>query len=84
MLLAFLCSVALMVAAYNDCVSGGSGRTSGLTALCDRLLESRGYRVLTVFHDDFAPDPAAQSAPLKLVDKIKILEDKLKKVMAAQ
>jgi hypothetical protein len=63
--------LAVMILAFNDCLIGNHSHLSGLTSLCKRLLDARGYSVLLVRHDDLKPSQ-------KKVERVKILEAKLK------
>ncbi len=66
--------VALLVIAYHDCMVD-SDDLSGLTALCVRLLEAQSYKTLLVRHDDLKPQH-------KKIEKVKVLEQKLKSLLA--
>lgn len=61
-----------MVQDYHDLCRGHSDLT-GINAFYSRLLEARGYRVLTVPYTEF-------NARDKLVSRVQYLESKLKSV----
>ena len=69
--------VALMILSFNDCLIGSPKHLSGLSNLCKRLLEARGYSVMIVRHDDVKHNH-------KKVEKVKILEAKLKQTLSSK
>ena len=69
----FFLRVAILIVGYHDCLMG-SDELSGLTALLVRLLESQHYKTLIIRHDDLKPQH-------KKIDRIKILEKKLKTLL---
>lgn len=64
--------VAILALQYQD-MCKGTNEPVGLTILGMKLLESRGYRVLTIPYTEYRPRD-------KLVDRVKYLETKLKTV----
>merc|ERR1719318_2261754 len=67
--------LALVAASYQDCLIGGN--LSGNTAFNIQLIEAAGYKVLLVKYTEWQNSD-------KLVDKVKMLDNKLKKVLGVK
>lgn len=62
-----------MVLDFHDMLQGAHQQPNGLTSLAFRLLEQRGYVVLTVPYNEFNTSD-------KLLKRVQYLEGKLKRI----
>lgn len=62
-----------MVQDFHDMSQGVHQQPNGVTALAYRLLEQKGYRVLTVPYNEFNTSD-------KLLKRVQYLEGKLKRI----
>lgn len=67
--------VAILVLGYHDTCIGARYQPNGFQAFSKRLLEARGYKVLSVLHSEFSPSS-------KLVNRVQFLEQKLKSLVS--
>lgn len=64
-----------MVQDFHDMSQGVHQQPNGVTSLAYRLLEQKGYRVLTVPYNEFNTSD-------KLLKRVQYLEGKLKRIAA--
>lgn len=58
---------------FHDMCQGVHNQPNGVTALAFRLLEQKGYRVLTVPYNEFSTSD-------KLLKRVQYLESKMKRI----
>lgn len=66
-----------MVLDFHDMCQGAHQQTNGLTALAFKLLEQRGYQILTVPYNEFNTSD-------KLLKRVQYVEGKLKRIINAK